>query len=57
MKRYFWIRLAVSLALGLALALLGVTPGLSIDAAYAQVPPPETFTANNPCAATSNTQW
>lgn len=51
MKRHVWIRLAASVALGLALVLLGITPLLWIDAAYAQVPPSGTFSATRSCAA------
>lgn len=51
MKRHIWIKLATSLVLGLALVLLGITPFLSIEAAFAQVPPSGTFTATRRCEA------
>ena len=46
-----WIKLAASLALGLALVLLGITPFPSIEAAVAQVPPSGTFSADRTCQA------
>ena len=51
MKRHVWIRLVISVALGLALVLIGITPPLWINAAYAQVPPSGTFSATRNCAA------
>ena len=51
MKPHNWIRLAASVALRLALVLLGITPLLWMDAAYAQFPPSGTFTATRSCAA------
>jgi hypothetical protein len=51
MKCRMWIKLAASLALGLALVLLGITPFSSIEAAVAQVPPSGTFSADRTCEA------
>lgn len=51
MKRHIWTRLAASVALGLAIVLLGITPFPSIKVAYTQVPPSGTFTVTRPCEA------
>ncbi|MEP0782446.1 EndoU domain-containing protein [Coleofasciculus sp. FACHB-129] len=51
MQRNFFISLGASPMLKIAIFLLGIIPLLSIDAAYAQVPPSGTFTATRTCVA------
>lgn len=51
MKCNLWRRFTVSFVLRFAIVLLGITPLLSIDAAYAQVPTSGTFTATRTCVA------
>ncbi|MGK7876332.1 MAG: EndoU domain-containing protein [Xenococcaceae cyanobacterium] len=53
MKNSIWMKLAVSLGIGLAIYLLGITP-LSIDTALAQVGPRGTFTTTRTCEATQS---